>query len=285
MGTSQSSSGSPSNVPMVPPWVSDEPVDGSNGQNETDQTDNDSGTGDARQPASLTTRPAPLAPRGRFGPARRVIGSFGRTGSTDNMMRGVGHYARKGIGGGGTAAARFSGTARTAGTLYGSLSVLSSGQASTVGSALDPALLQSRSAEEVMVAIVEAVRPTDGSQDTEACRYAISEALSDVLVHFPDTNLLNLSEEQKLFAIECYIGLDVFERFDLDVGKHLRKNTPSVSATLSRFREVKSYIRETVAASFRNMLSTSQPLNANRISNIVRSALQESFEVFEEYLS
>ena len=33
---------------------------------------------------------------------------------------------------------------------------------------------------------------------------------------------------QRLFAIERYIALDVFERFDLDVGKHLRENAPAL---------------------------------------------------------
>ncbi len=284
MGTSQSSPGSPSNVPMVPPWVPDASVDGGNDQNDPDQADNDAGAGDTQQPVPLTKRPVPIAPRGRFGPARRDIGSFGRTGSTDDMRRGVGHYARKGLGGGRTAAARFGGTAQTAGTLYGALSALSSGQAAP-GSPLDPALLQGRSADEVMDAVVETVRPVDGSQDAEASRYAINDALSDVLTRFPEADLLNLSEEQRLFAIERYIALDVFERFDLDVGKHLRENASSVAVELSRFREVKTYIHETVAASFRKSLAASQALDSRRINNIVRSALQEAFEIFEGYLS
>ena len=270
---------------MVPPWVPDPPFNGDADQSDADQADDNAGAGEAQQPAPPPRHPAPIAPRGRFGPARRNIGDFGRTGSTDDMRRGVGHYVRKGLGGGGTAAARFGGTAQTAGTLYDALSVLSSGQSAAPDSPLDPALLQGRSADEVMDAVVEAVRPVDGSQDAEASRYAINDALSDVLARFPDADLLSLSEEQRLFAIERYISLDVFERFDLDVGKHLRANAPSVAAELSRFREVKTYIRETVAASFRQSLSASVPLDARRISDIVRSALQEAFEVFEGYLS
>lgn len=136
-----------------------------------------------------------------------------------------------------------------------------------------------------MGAVVEAVRPVDGTQDTEASRYAINDALSDVLDRYPEADLLNLTEEQRLFSIERYIALDVFERFDLDVGKHLRDNAPSVSAELSRLREVKSYIRETVADTFRKAHSSAQRLNSHRLSEIVRSALQEAFEVFEAYLS
>jgi len=136
-----------------------------------------------------------------------------------------------------------------------------------------------------MDALVEAVRPIDGTQDTEASRYAINDALSDVLSRYPDADLLNLDEEQRLFAIERYISLDVFNRFALDVGKHLRENAPGVAAELARFREVKNYIRETVAAAFRKARGAAQALDARRIGGIVSASLQETFEVFEGYLS
>ena len=285
MGTSQSSSGSPSNVPMVPPWVPDAPAsdgdDQANPRQDADGAESDS----AEQPAPAPQAPIPVAPRARFGPARRDIGSFARTGSAADMRSGVGNYISKGLGGARTAARRFGGTAQTAGTLYGALSALSSGQPAQPGSPLDPALLQGRSADEVMDAVVEAVRPVDGTQDAEASRHAINDALSDVLTRYPDADLLNLTEEERLFAIERYIALDVFERFDLDVGKHLRENAPGVAAELSRFREVKSYIRETIAAAFREARSSAQSLNARRINDIVRTALQEAFEVFEGYLT
>ena len=285
MGTSQSSSGSPSNVPMVPPWVPNVPPDSNNDRGDVDQAD-DAGTdtGGSQQPTPIPP-PVPVAPIGRFGPARRNLGSFAHSGSTDDMRKGIGRYVSKGLGGARTATRRFSGTAHTAGTLYGALSAASTAQTTAPGSLLDPAILQGKTADQVMDAVVEAVRPVDGTQDTEASRHAINDALSDVLTRHPDADLLNLSEEQRLFAIERFIALDVFNRFDLDVGKHLRENAPSVKAELSRFREVKTYIRETVAATFRKAQAVSQALNSHRISTIVRSALQETFEVFEGYLS
>lgn len=282
MGTSQSSSGSPSGAPMVPPWA--EP----NGAGQGGDAAPDSAQPDDSDAPSAPKPPppaVPIAPTGRFGPARRDLGSFARTGSTGDMRRGVAHYVNKGLGGSGTATRRFGGTARTAGSLYGALSAVSTGQPAAPGSPLDPALLQGRSADDIMDAVVEAVRPVDGTQDAEASRHAINDALSDVLTRYPDADLLNLSEEQRLFAIERFIALDVFNRFDLDVGKHLRENAPGVAAELSRFREVKNYIRETVAAAFRKARAAAQTLDARRISGIVRAALQETFEVFEGYLS
>lgn len=284
MGTSQSSSGSPSGVPLVPPWVPDAVPAGG-------QDDNDSNTPGQQPPDGQTFSPplpqsVPLAPPGRFGPCRISLGEYARSGSVDAMRRGLGHYVGKGgkgLGGTGWAVHRFRGTARTAGTLYGALSATAAGQPAAAGSPLDPALLAGRSANEVMDAVVEAVRPVDGTQDAEASRMAIRDALSELLNRFPDANLLSLSEEEKLFAIERYVALDVYTRFRLDVGKTIQDKSTSAAAALSRFKEVKDYVKETVSAAFRQLRRAGQRLNARRIAELVRQALRGTFEVFEDY--
>ena len=220
MGTSSSSSGSPSGAPMVPPWVPDAVPPPSDGP----------GDDDAAPPPA---QPVPIAPRARFGAARTRLGSFADTGSHDDMRRGVGHYARKGLGGGATAVRRLGGTARTAGMLFGSLSAAAAGQGSGSRNQLDPAVLVGRSADEVMSAVVEAVRPVDGTQDGEASRAAIGKALSELLTQFPDADLLNLSEGQRLLATERFIAWDVFNRFELDLGKTIQEKAPSVASALS----------------------------------------------------
>jgi hypothetical protein len=212
------------------------------------------------------------------------LGQFARTGSKDDMRRGVGHYVHKGLGGTGFATRRFGGTARTAGTLYNALSSAAAGQPPTLGSPLDPALLAGRSADQVMDAVVEAVRPTDGTQDGEASRSAIRDALSDVLTQFPDANLLDLSQDQRLFAIERYLALDVFRRFCLDVGKAIQDKAVSPSAALSRFREVRDYLKETVAAEFRKLQAAAQTPTAIRVAQMAAAALREAFNVFQEYV-
>jgi hypothetical protein len=114
MGTSQSSPGSPSGVPLVPPWVPDPmPL--------PDDDADDNGSRDEPPGSELNGEPQqsePLAERGRFGPARTSLGSFARTGSNSDMRRGLGHYVRRGLGGPRHATQRFGGTARTAGSLY-----------------------------------------------------------------------------------------------------------------------------------------------------------------------
>ena len=276
MGTSQSSSGSPSGVPMVPPWVPEAP----DGDPDAENQPEDDGTSE-QQPDV----PVPTAPSRRFYPARLNLGKFARSGSTADMRKGVGHYVKKGLGGARTATRRFGGTARTAGSLYGVLSAAAAGQAASPGSPFDPALLEGRSAEEVLDVLVETVRPIDGTQDTEATRFAINDALSELLAQYPEANLLDLSEEQRLFTIERYIAFDVFIRFDLDVGQHLRDSAPGVTVELARLREVKAYIRETVAATFRRIRDSAQSLNQAKIVGITRETLNDAFEVFEGYLT
>lgn len=273
MGTSQSSPGPPSNVPLVPPWVPDPPVEDDN-ENETSP----------EQQQQDPQSPRPLAPTGRFGPARRSLGDYGRTGSRDSLRRGLGHYVRRGLGGTGAAVQRSGGTARTAGTLYNALSASATGESPTIGSPFDPLVLTNQSAEVIMDAVVEAVRPIDGTLDADASRRAIRSALSELLDRFPDADLLNLSQEERSFVIETFVAIDVFNRFHLDVGKSIQDKAPTATTALGHLREARDFIKESVAAAFRKLRVTGQSLSAGRVGRIVSDALRETFEVFEGYL-
>lgn len=282
MGTSSSSSGSPPGTPMVPPWVPDPVPPSGDGPGDDGAAPPDSGDAPDQTPAPA--QPAPIAPPARFGGARTRLGSFARTGSADDMRKGVGHYARKGLGGGGTAVRRLGGTARTAGTLFGALSAAAAGQASGPGNELNPAVLAGRSADEVMSAVVEAVRPVDGTQDGEASRAAIGKALSELLTQYPDADLLNLSEEQRILAVERFIAWDVFSRFELDLGKTIQEKAPSVTSALSRLKEVRDFITQTVAAEFRKLAGDTAALGSSMVAAMVRDALGLAIGVFEGYL-
>ena len=199
------------------------------------------------------------------------------------MRRGLGQYVKKGYGGSATATRRMGGTAQTAQTLYSALSGGISNPYTTPGGALDPALTTGRSANEVMDAVVEAVCPVDGTQDAEASRTSIKDALADVLNQYPDADLLNLEQEQRELAIERFVSADVFRRIDLDLGKSIRDKAPNAATGLGRLKEVREYVRETVAASFRRLREAGQRLVAGRITAVAQSAIREAFQVFEGY--
>jgi hypothetical protein len=134
-----------------------------------------------------------------------------------------------------------------------------------------------------MDAVVEAVRPTDGTLDAEAERLSIRDALSDLLVQFPDADLLELSAEQREFAIERFSALDVYQRFHLDLGTTIMEKAPNTSTALARLKEVREYIKETVAASFRKLKEAGQNMTAGKVSQVVSAALRDAFDVFEGY--
>lgn len=175
------------------------------------------------------------------------------------------------------------GTAQTAQALYAALSGGSDTLLPSAGHILDPALLAGKSADDVMDALVEAVRPVDGTQDSEAGRASIKDALAEVLSRFLDADLLNMQQNQRELAIELFVANDVFRRINLDVGRSIREKAPNAAAGLGRLKEVRDYVRQTVSASFRKLKEKGQSLVSGRILQIAQSAIRETFQVFEGY--
>ena len=283
MGTSQSSSGSPSGVPMVPPWVPDIPLPATPAEGAPPGSAPEQGDPSSPSPGNEPRQPIPVAPARRFLGANRNLGDYARSGDGASMRRGLGQYVKKGYGGSSTATRRMGGTAQTAQALYSALSSGSGNPFAAPGSQLDPALTGGRSADEVMDAVVEAVRPVDGTQDAEASRTSIKDALSDVLNQFPDADLLNLQQEQRELAIERFVAADVFRRVDLDIGRTIREKAPSAATGLGRLKEVREYVRQTVSASFRRLRDAGQQMSTGRVTQIVQMAIRETFLVFEGY--
>jgi len=275
MGTSSSSSGSPSGVPLVPPWA-DKPQlppaqpDTLPEPDSTDATDN--------EPQGDQTPSLPLAPPGRFRGTRVALGSYADSGSRTSLKQGVGRYIGTGLGGGSTAAKRLSGTAQTAGALYS----VFSGTDHRGREPFDLTSVEGKSAREIGDIIVANIRPINGTQDAEASRRAVHDALSDLLTQYPDADLLNLEQDQTIFVLERYIALDVFNRFCLDVGKTIMDRAPSAATALERLDEVKNFISQIVAAAFRTALSHSQIVNGDDAENIAKDCLKTACIIFED---
>jgi hypothetical protein len=279
MGTSQSSKGPGPGVPMIPPWADGAPEGGAPGD-EPGQDGQEGQPGDTPAPA-----PAPTAPPGRWTTTSRNLGDYARTGDSRAMHRALKGYVRNGYGGAGTASRRMGGTATTAGTLSTVLNNLVGGAAPDPNALLDRAILVGRNADEIMDAVIEAVRPVDGTQDAEASRAAIRDALSELLARYENADLLQLTDEQREFAVERFTANDVVRRFELDTGQVVIDKAPTTAAGLARLKEIRSYIKQTVAASFRTLKQAGSRLSSGKVAQVVRDALRETFTVFEEYVS
>ena len=191
---------------------------------------------------------------------------------------------RRGYGGASTTTRRMGSTVRTTGRLYDVLSSGTLGESAEPNSRFDFSGLAGRSADEIMDVLVERVRPVDGTQDADAGRVAIRNALSDLLDRFPEANLLLLSEEECVYALERYVALDVYHLFHLDVGKTVQANAPSASDALSRLKDIKDYVVEAISSRFRALMTAGKPLTATYVSDLARQTLQQTFEVFEAYV-
>ncbi|WP_370233162.1 Qat anti-phage system associated protein QatB [Hyphomonas sp.] len=282
MGTSSSSKGPGSGVPMTPPWA--DPATGPADGDGDDASGGGAEEGDGKD-ASKPKDSSVLAPVARFGGARTNLNQFARSGDTQAMRRGVGHYVAKGYGGSKTASSRFGGTASTAARLSGVLSALSTGgSASTDTAGLDRTELSGRTAEQVIDAIVQAVRPVDGTQDAESSREAMRDALCDVLDAQPEADLLELSDSARELVIERFVGHDVFRRIVLDIGHAMQDAAPNAATFYSRLEQVKEYVQQTVAASFRRLSEADQSLSGGNVAAISRAAIRETMEVFEGWV-
>lgn len=254
---------------MVPPWVPDAPTDDAANQDQ-DQPPSDQGQG-------------PIAPVGRFFGTRLNLGRFASSGNRDDLRRGVGHYIKTGYGGSGTATKRFGGTARSAARLFGALSPAAPGERNAERDALEAAAQDGRSTADLVTALVEVVRPVDGTQDAEASRRSINDAFAELLQRHPDADLLALTAEQRELVIERFIAFDVYHRFCLDVAASIREKAPTPSVALARLREVKDYIREHIADAFRRLRERGQRLVSGRVATFVSQALRDAFDVFQAY--
>lgn len=282
MGTSASSTGPGSGVPLVPPWVDDVDNDSSqapDGDNGTPQ-DQDEPTGKQDQSA---IQPPAIAARARFRTTRTNLGSFSRGGDTDALKRGLGQYSRSGLGGARQASNRMARTARNSGILYSALNALAGRGNAPSDLRVDISQLRGLSAQEIVDRIAEAISPSDGSQDSEANRESISQALRELVVLEPDINLSALTEDQIAAVVESYISHDIFHRVELDVGKAIFSNTDPATA-IQRLDLMYNYIRRCVSSALQRLDAFRKSLTQSEASRISRAIIAETFNVFEEYL-
>jgi hypothetical protein len=272
MGTSASSKGPGGDVPLVPPWVP--PVD------LPPETDNQS---DETEEVPSTERSV-LAPLARFKYARMNFGQYAHTGSRNDLKAGLGHDTRTGLGGARHATRRMGGTAKTAGALRGVFDALRSGATPPVDLGIDPSALSGRPAQEIRDRIVDAIRPTDGTQDTEASRDSIAHAISDLLEQDPSIDLTALTPKQIDFIVEYYVAYDLCRRIELDIGQAIRDKVRDAATWVHRLEEIRQYVCQKVAACFRSRTNTGGRFTRQNATTMVALVIKDVFTVFEEYL-
>lgn len=262
-------------MPLVPPWVPDPGVVVPIGPSAAESEEG---------VAAPVASPPQLAPPARFRGARTSLGKFARSGSSGSLRRGLGSYIRTGLGGARTATRRLGGTAVKAGVLYGTLDALRRGDILPVELGISAAELAGRPVREAADYIAQAISPSDGSQDAEASRESMSQALRDLVAAHPDADLTALAEAQIDLVIERFVGHDICRRVELDVGSAVFEKAPDPATAISRLNQMHRYIHQCVAASFRKLRSAGQSLSAKGAERLAESVLRDTFDVFEGYV-
>lgn len=283
MGTSTSSRGPGPNVPLVPDWVPSVETPEVSPPADTPHL-GDLPADDIPLPPRPLPIPPEMAPPRRFAAARTSLGRYAKSGSSDDLQRGLGHYSRTSMGGIRNASRRMAGTAKTAGGLYSVLDALSTGTPLPSNIRLDPTRLAGRSQREIADIITDTLRPINGTQDTDAARDSVSRAFSELMAKDPDANIQALTPLQIDQVVEAYIANDLATRIDLDVGKAILNKAPTASEGVKRLEQMKSYIRQEVARSFRAREGKGEHMNRQNAVELTSAVLRDTFEVFESYL-
>jgi hypothetical protein len=176
------------------------------------------------------------------------------------------------------------GAAVRSGALYDVLHSLSSNTLDPAQLGFDSRELAGRSAREIIDRVARFVSPSDGTQDAESSQRAVNEALSDLLNQDEIVDVTSLTKQQIEWVLERHIGYEIIHRIELDIGKAILDNAPSPSIAIDRLDEMRGYIQETVAASFRSYSQAGQTINRAEAAKLTSSVMIDTFAVFEEYV-
>lgn len=175
-------------------------------------------------------------------------------------------------------------TSERAGQLYGVLDALRTGTPSPVDLGISVAALAGLPTSDVADHISNALHPADGTQDAEAGRDAMARALVDARNANPAADLTSPTPEQIGLIIERYVAYDLCNRIELDIGQAVLDKAPTYAEGVRRLEQVERYVREKVSAQFRAREDKGERLTRQSAESLCRGVVEDTFEIFEEYM-
>lgn len=276
MGTSASSNGPGSGVSLDPPWLDDIDESTSNlpgiTQSEVD--------GQKNTTPDEVQKDVVIAPKGRFSSARRNLGEYVRSGSQDFLRRSLGHYSKTGMGGARALSQRMRVSSKVGSNFYGVFRSLRDDPEFALGKVLSELKSQGADAQQIIDTIVEHVCPDGGSVDEISIKNSVMVSLSEYLEKYPDVDFENLSDDQMWELTSSYIGNEIFNRIQMDIGQSFEKADIPYPDRIIRMNDMKDFIQAEVAIQFNKIRETE--LKSVNIQNLIQSTIQATFEVYEE---
>lgn len=276
MGTSASSNGPCSGVALDPPWLDDIDIDEQN-QHEMTQSEKDSQENivSAEEPKDSV-----VAPRRRFASARRNLGEYVRSGLRDSLRKGLGHYAKTGMGGAKSLSQRMRASSKAGSNFYDVFRSLRDNPEFALGKVLSDLKSQGADAQKIISTIVEHICPLGGSIDEISIKNSAMASLSEYLEKYPDVDFENLSDDQMWELTSSYIGNEIFNRVQMDIGQSFEKADIPYPDRIIRLNDMKDFIQAEVAVQFNKIRGTeSKSIN---VQKLIQDTIRATFEVYEE---
>lgn len=288
MGTSGSSSGPGPRVPFNPPWLGDiETPQPGNGQPQDNQGLGDNGSGEdgrPQPPAERPAKPSEIAPPRRFGNARRALGEFVRTGSNDAFRSAVGHYSKTGMGGARSAANRMRTSARVGASTFAFLHAAREKTIPAINKWVDDLTARNASVQEIADSIVRNNTPSGGSQDEVSSQQSMALAIEDLLVKYPDINLMKLNDDNIWELIESFLGYEAFYRLSLDIGQVFEDYSIIPRIRVTRLNEMRNYLKAELSVQVEALRRDKNHATFDQLQSLLQKAIENTFIVYEEEL-
>lgn len=277
MGTSTSSAGPGSGISMDPPWLDDINNDTSV-PTDSDSSSEQESEAPAEQPT--TQEQTVLAPRARFGTARKNLGEFARTGSQDSFKKAAGHYSKKGMGGASNVAKRMRASTNSVSGLVSFLRDVKSNTLPDIQDWARSLMSKSPTANEVIDAIIDRVTNEGGIIDEESIKDSMAHAMADLLDQNSDLDLLNLGDDESWDLIENFLSYEASNRLQIDIGQ-LFERTLSPTQMTQRIDEMREYLKAEISSQLQPYKSSDKHPDIGKLNAVIHQALESTFFVFE----
>ena len=278
MGTSKSSSGPSSGIPLLPDWAIDndnvEDNDGnSRPDEEKDKTDSES---NESIPVTQSWRPV-----------RTAFTSYLKNPSKAKLKDTVSKYVKASGGSKKIANSVIAGKAIAGHFSYFLSDVVKEGAYKALEN-LGIGDITGKSAEYVFTKLAELLAPKGNEADDPYARSAISETLSKIYEDFEINEndideLDNLSIEKAHEFIEFYLSTYIFQRLMAELCKTLidRKNY-SEKEIIDREYEIKEYIDECIRLEFKDIVITKIDFSTNNGKAKITEIFNNAYSILEE---
>lgn len=274
MGTSASSRGPSSGVSLDPEWLDDIELPGQENIHSEDQNSNQFDENEADDIGKLD-----IAPKFRFAGARRGLGEYVRSGSKESLKKSLGHYSKTGMGGAKNLSKRMRTSAKVATKFFQTFQALRDDENFALGKILSELRGRGANANEIIDTIIDNVCPIGGSIDEVSSRDSGRSALSEFMVQNPDADISKLTDDNIWSLTANFLGLEAFNRIQLDIGQAFEKQDVSAVERVNRMNDMKEYLQSEISTQLNKLRNSgSQMIDMKKL---YQTAIKNTFEVYE----